>query len=114
MCPPSYRRPRVMTQCNFSRWREKTVRRAGGEADEGRVTGSRFSPCFPAVFPGLGPQLARFPRRLLPPAGADESGSSAMPETRVRIYSRWYHLFLAYGEAVVNLNSLSGFISRAS
>ena len=49
MCPPSYRRPRVMTQCNFSRWREKTVRRAGGEADEGRVTGSRFSPCFPAL-----------------------------------------------------------------
>ena len=101
MCPPSYRRPRVMTQCNFSRWREKTVRRAGGEADEGKVTGSRLSPCFPALALNW-----RVPRRLLPPAGEDESGSSAMPGTRVRIYSRWHHLFLAYGEAAVNLNAL--------
>ena len=31
-----------------------------------------------------------------------------MPGTRVRIYSRWYHLFLAYGEAAVNLNALPG------
>ena len=40
-----YQLPRVMNHFNFSRWREKTIRRVSGEPDEGQGHGSRLPFC---------------------------------------------------------------------
>ena len=105
-----------MTHFNFSRWREKKVRRASGEPDEGPGRDSRFLFYFRALALN-----GRIPRRLLPQAGEVDSGLQATPFTGVNTYDRWYETpsprrqqpdrFLALKCGINNINNECNYFS---